>query len=475
MQQLNNLFRSVLGTFWTEVYGGVGDVRALTQATAEASTRIHDIVDRITPFLGVSGVEATDRRDWYSLIFAESDRRKSVEYGESLVFGENGVYGQDVFRRAVYPIPAGIVSIGQMMNRSDLPSAWFFQGQDYTVDPINHLIRFSHDPLMDERFQSTVIQNDVHIWGWNVEFEADYAYDYSGFISGYREKRSTKDYLEFTQKLLPLLVDGPTASRFDDAIVAATGYPLAKYEETVIDITYDHTSRLVITDRSVYRVPMSADVSVTVGQLLVPGSVICSSLIVHEFNRGTLPADCDFITVGPEHFGGKFKHGLTFRNTSLPTTVSEDDGKVRIRFQIDGLESEVEEFWSDVRTAEDRLGRTVLEYLLDQDDPAIGAAPAEINPAEFLAQYILRWGGVRLLCSVNPNRPWLGRRLTKAIDLGSAGARLVVTLAASAVSESNSTDMSELIGGGASPTTLTEETPTPSGNMLPVVPTELCV
>lgn len=467
------LMLSSLGTFWTDVYGGSRDVRVLTEAITNCIERVDSIVDRITPFYGAKNVEAFDTWNWYSLYFAAADRKQHLVYDSGLTYDDNATYGTAQTAPVTYPIASNIVAINQLISRRESPTAWFFQGQDYEINSDDHTICFVEDPLTDSRFVSTLDQSDIRIWGYGTELDTNYTYDYVGYISGYRERKNTKSYLNFAKALVPMLVDGPTSGRFDEALIHSTDYPLARATETVIDISRDHIGKLIVTDANVYRIPNIAEIIVTVGQELAQGDSLCDALIVHEFNRGTLPPDCDYIMLGPEQLGGQYPDGLCFRNSDLPTIVSTVDGKTRIRFQIDGLPDQVEQFWEQVTAAENALGRTVLEYLLDRDNPPEGSAPATINPASFIAQHILRWGGVRIVCRTNPQNHLLSRRLSTTIGLGSAMSRFIVTLVGPSVTDSISAG-SDSISHGDPDATIVDTTPAPIQSIIRPIATEPC-
>jgi len=161
-------------------------------------------------------------------------------------------------------------------------------------------------------------------------------------------------------------------------------------------IRTEPSRKLVITDQNVYVLPVAANVTVTVGDELYAGDVLCDAIDLIEVS-GSNPdySVLPQITIGKELMSGSYLSGLTFKNADTPLIYDglDADGKAVVKFAIYGYPADIDAYWDSSLALGKLAGNKTLAELLDTrtvpvGQPVASDLPAIVNPLEFIFQSI---------------------------------------------------------------------------------------
>jgi hypothetical protein len=396
-----NALLSLVGSFWSEVYGGRDTIASLLAAAAAQRARSHDDLLRLTDSMSRLKVPPFRSEEWTPLVLRESDGLSAGVplFDGSITFDSGAFFDTDLAGPVFsWPAPDGLVQTNLLTNQISDATAAFVRGVDFVV--VGDKIQFRDDPFADPRLVvvdqfsgGEIVDRSVTLWIYRGEFDHDDLFTQFGYVLGLRLPGSLA-----ARNAINAVFDGVTAGAsagaVEDYLAALCGVSLAIGDETV-EVVLPLTNRLlVVTDRTVYRFSGEANAVVAVGDRLVPGQAICDVVRVCEFNRGTVPDAVRALGLPPGVVRGTLD-AIVFENKTVDLVVdTPEDDYTRVEFEIGGRPSDVEAFWDAVHTAGVAKNQT-LAMLLDRREtpngqPGASSLPPTINPLAFLIANVFR-------------------------------------------------------------------------------------
>lgn len=423
-QDLNGgkLLLSQLGSFWQSSFFADADkVSSLMHADSwvQAQSYLNYLetaacVSRLT-------VPVFHTRYWYVLTLRESDMTAipSIYQADDLVFGPQ--LGTVAYR------PAGTMQtfggsdfpiVSQVEMPEDLATAnWTIQtspvsptrvwvyGADYAIDSTRKMIRFRDNPFSDSRVPvADILDADgnledrtIALWIYRGEFDLNYVYNQFGYALKLRLD-SSEEYKALVNAMWDMYVLGPSAASLRTFIAAAAGAPtVVSPTETVELLRTEDDSKLIITDKAAYRIPLTATSVVSVGDELTMGDFLTDAIELSELSTASPSyALLPNMSLSKSTLTGNYVAELILSNESVPLEyVGVDaDGKAEVRFQVSGFPGDVELFWTTVQENGKDAGATLAELLdrrtTKEGEPEPGAWPLTVNPAQFILENLMR-------------------------------------------------------------------------------------
>jgi len=399
----------VVGSFWSNVYGGNYLVQSMLHARAQLDTQAHlDLLELIAS-MSRFNVPVFHTDNWLMLTLVESQRNETdanlAAYDGTLTYSDafQARYGVPLpTAYHCWKLPHGFRGAKLLLNRITASSLTWAEGVDYFV--VGDVVFFRENPFDNdfvpkrEVFEgSQVVDREAALWAYRGQWDWDTVYRQFGYVLGAKLK-SSQAYKDFLNALFDALVEGTSQRATEAALAAICDVPLVmEAEETVEHVLRDRNALWVITDKHAYRFHPESAVTVAAGDVLKAGDTMTDTLSFFEFNRGQVPDADDIraIAVGKGFLASGYFQDIVFENKSVPLTVeSSDDGYTRVSFEVKGTPGDVEKFWDDVHERGVAAGQT-LAMLLDRRANKVGqptavALPKTINPFGFLCQNVFR-------------------------------------------------------------------------------------
>lgn len=199
---------------------------------------------------------------------------------------------------STYKLPENIVSARYVANRPLLPTELLESKVDFDVYQENDgtcYIRFASrldgDGLsagQDYAFSSRLLSDDTTQYAlWFVDAHIDERMVSSCFgnLINVAERNSSEEFANFVYGLYYVYTQGPTLTVLRRGLNLVIGIPLARLEETVIDIRmYLQTDQyIVITDQNQYVIPYGLPPSVSIGDTLQVGQELAQWVEVKDY------------------------------------------------------------------------------------------------------------------------------------------------------------------------------------------------
>jgi len=321
---------------------------------------------------------------------------------------------------SLWAAPDGLVYVPAIANRPTDQTVLLIHNIDFKM-VVDDGIYFVDDPFLNPLFEQTPIldetgeevDSEITVWLIQADFDQTIAFEQFGYAVNFslpsaeyraQERDALNEYLD-------AVVGGSTRGQIERSLSIFTGLPLANVDGEVVEvISYDAVSRLVITDRSVYRVPFPLDtvpvnILVSVGDELRAGQAICDALRLYDLNRGIDTASVTFnelpaLTLSPKFTDPTISGDLTFENVDLPVVVTTDLGFTRIDLALTGAAGDVDQFWDLVHARGIASGTTLAMYLNTGNpdvQPIAANLPATLNPFRILTDWVFRYNAVLVL------------------------------------------------------------------------------
>ena len=403
---------ALLGTFWSRTFGGRDQLATYTtgfgRLTGQAEGGCHTAVAALAP----NTVPVYRREDWRVVYVRQSTITAAmpVAYGSGRIYNDGTNYGDDT-PAFVVPVP-GVASVDFVCNRLTNPSRTLSAGLDFMVIPAadgTSLLLLQADPFQDSRWAvrpvydatGTVVDQELTMWLFRPGIDHQDIYQHFGILLGL-ELPSSHAYRQLVTAMLRAMVLGSSCARINAVLAAITGVPVATGGDTVQAVGQDRHGLLVITEQTTYRFPITANLTVAVGDVLESGQTLCDTFTVTELNQGTVPPGVISITIDPTLLSGSYQGGLTFLDQFTPLVVTHDaSGMTRVSFELGGLEVDVQTFWDAVHARGLAAGTTLAHWLDVRgpdagSEPTVASLPTTINPLAFLCQNVLRQNYVLL-------------------------------------------------------------------------------
>jgi hypothetical protein len=415
------LLLAQLGSFWTRIFKDTKVLQEHLRSSGNEQSQTYLKYLEAVATVSRLTVPIFHTENWYLLTVRESEAEDlpSVYKEGDLVYGpQTGAvegrpegfvqtYGgrdrPDVFQ---IPLPETMRDAQwTLQNTVVLPSRVWVYGVDYTIDRDRNILRFAKDPFADPAVairdvldsDGTVTDREIGLWVYRGSFDQEYIWTYFGYVLSIKLK-SSEEYKAIVNALWDMYVLGPSLRGFQSFMAAAVGAPtIIDASETVEVVRTEGETKLVVTTTHSYRVPASATVIVSVGDVLKSGDPITDAVQISEL-CGANP-DYSLLTslaVSPSFTTTEYLCELIFRNeqVALEYLGPDDDGRVMVRFEVSGFPADVELFWEKVHASGKASGATLAE-LLDQrtnkvGQPPASALPAYVNPLEMVVGNIMR-------------------------------------------------------------------------------------
>ena len=406
--------RVLLGSMWRHIFDNQLQLDAFLAGRAEAENdgeltlqRAIDSVSRLT-------TPIMKRRQWHRLVLRESERNTaetaSVTYGGEQVYGDGTVYGQTLnLTVSRFPLPTGLVTVPFALNRMTMPTLCWASGSDFTIDVENQYIEFAQnpfdEPLIAQRglyADGGEVDRELELWLYRPDYDIDLFYRRWGYVLGIAGP-STANYGSTINAAWDSLVEGSSLTRMRQFIAAVTDVPIAADDDNteVVAIFTDNDRLCIASESHVYFFHPDSTAVVAVGDQLEPYQELVSTTQLVRFGNGEVPDDVTGIVLDRQLFGQALFNGLQFVNASVAATVTVDEyGYTDWRFPVGGWPADVDWLFDSMQER-GRDTDSTLAMLLDTrtnkvGQPTAGNLPTTVNPAEFVAQHVLRNNAVLL-------------------------------------------------------------------------------
>jgi hypothetical protein len=377
--------------------------------------------------------------NWYELRLSQVAQRTTtsanvIRYDSELTYDSGNTYDGRITAKYVrHPAPDGLEHIPLIMNRFTDPDLLWVPQLNFELTDTG--LVFYTDPFSDARIvkqpvylDGVVVDYTATLWIYRGQWDWDTIYQQFGYVLKLRMQSST-GYRDILNAAYDAMLSGGAGASLLQMLSAMTGIPLVRYaDEVVSEITQDTGGQLVITDRSVYRLSITAELTVAVGDVLAYASSMTTALQVYELNRRPTLADIPAIALGSGYLTSCMYGDLLFPNKSVSLEVITDDvsGFTKVRWPLGGFPLDVDQFFDSLHergvaeslrdldecTDGELLERTgeitefgsigvsgyvrkaTLAHLLDLrvtavDEPTAAHLPTTINPFTFLVENIL--------------------------------------------------------------------------------------
>jgi hypothetical protein len=393
---------SLLGSFWSDCYQGVDQVREYCGDVGEAAYQASiDLAETINS-VGRPTVPVNHTEQWYAYRLLASQKGVApIVYGGPGAgnFGDGLNYGA-VGGVPVYSWPCPVAGVNLIFNRIYAPSATLTRGLDFRI--ANGRLIFLTDPFADPRFVVSPVLDDTGqqidsqlvLWLFRSSIDQEHIWTQFGYIMGIRLP-SSQEYKDLVNALLDAITGCTATEQLDQMLAAVTGCPFARGNEVVQDIATVADELLVITDSWAYRYSTACTPVVQIGDRLEEGDSLVDTVEVHYLNHGTVPDWLPALSIGEGLLVPGYLSELTFSNSDTPLIVELNvDGYTKVSWALGGFPADVTEFWDSTHSRGVADG-TTLAHLLDLraspvGEPTAASLPASINPLTFLAANYLR-------------------------------------------------------------------------------------
>jgi hypothetical protein len=368
--------KSLLGGYWTDFYPDSQGLEALLIARALLARRDGVRLDNALATLDRTSFPVNLRQDLYAL---------NLTFALASPVAGGYVYGRSPRAAQSYPAVAGLRSASTLVDTPLAPNTLLVHGIDYRFES-SGAVSFVDDPTAGNA-QATLLARPA-------ELDLGSIWLFLGSLVGLNLTPSSSRYLQFVNALLDASYNGPSYSNLLDALEAISDAPAARVQgETVLAVTADNRSKLVVTDQSLYRCPLSSTVLVSVGQVLNAQQQLCDAVAVYRPPLTSLAGLPD-IVVSAAMVDPSLTGPLTFYNSQQTLTVTTGvSGFTKITWPIP--EAGAAGFFSLLHSRGVAASATLANYLdlrpqPQATQPTAASLPVTINPAQLLLNNVLR-------------------------------------------------------------------------------------
>ena len=399
-----------IGSLWSSTYDNGDMIESLLVAIAAAGNQ--ELSDFYAMLASISrkSIPVTHLQQIQPVVLIKSQKDQNYgipTYGDGISFFDGSTRFDTPYNGTIlpaYPAPAGMVAAPVIVNRLTNTSRTLICNVDYWLK--NGMLIFRDDPFNDPLCPkievmsgSQVVDMQCSLWILRGQFDRDAINQQFGYAMNLNAP-STPAGKDFVNAMFDALVDGSAFRHLYRAWSAIAGVPLCQSDGEIVQLIVTQPDRLiVITDQQVYSFNLAATPIVNVGDTLRQYQPLTDALMFFEFNRGQVPAYqyVKGLSLSRGWLLADFYADLIFRNVSVPiTSVTDDDGFVKVSFEVDGFPGDVSLFFDLLHERGVNAGYT-LANLLDtrpaaakSTDPNPPTLPATINPLQFLCQNVLR-------------------------------------------------------------------------------------
>lgn len=371
----NRELAAIVGSFWTDQFTEVDQVFSLFSSLGAQEqhwlTRLEELYLSINRF--TQPVFRTD--GWYFLTLSESamletDTAGVSVYGGGREYGDGLTYGQaESVGHYSWDLDLDLVTASAACNRTTEPGRTLLPSLDFEITAGG--ITFFTD-LFNGDWSVIEVRDDlgeltdriVGVWLFKAKFDDELIFNQWGYTLGLRLP-SSEYYRSYINTIIDSSVAGTTCLTVRRLVSLLAGLPLVESDgEVVTFVARDSRATLVITDSQVYKFPLTASVTVSVGDELLAGDVMTSDLLFFDENRSEMPTELQLpaFSTGKEFLPVGFYGSILWPNREVPLTATDTPSGVKISFQLYGLPGDVDRMF-DLLNSPNAYGQRLSSYL----------------------------------------------------------------------------------------------------------------
>ena len=427
---------STIGSYWATTYLGMDllsdALKAKANLTAQTWVNFMELVASISRF----NVPVFHHENWHPLVVKKSEVNDftalvpDYETGSSNTYDQAGEleYGKSADLKHYFSvkIPTNLKQVKNILDGIAKPSLIWSEGVDYW-SPKDGVLVLREDPFEGDLFPVKDVYSDGEVsdqecvlWLYSGEWDYNTVYEQFGYALELHLS-SSQGYLDVVNAILDAFTGGTKAKDLQYAWSAITGVPIVLSDsETVELVTEDSRSKIIITDKNVYRFALGSTAIVAAGDTVYAGDSLVDTLQIYEFTRGAVPSSLTGLVMGPGFLSMGFFGDITFENKDAVVDVEEDvDGYTKVSWPLGGFSEDITKFWSDIHDKGVREGKTLAMYMDVRDNPVgqptAASLPKTVNSLEFLCDNFLRYN--TFLVKINTRR--LGKNKLPTIPAAS--------------------------------------------------------
>ena len=414
---------STVGSYWATTYLGMDflsdALKAKSNLTAQTWVNFMELVASISRFT----TPVFHHENWYPLAVKKSELNNfealvpDYDTGSTNVYDQSGSleYGKAEELKSYFSvkIPTNLKRVKNVLNGIAKPSVIWSESVDYWSPEAGVLV-LREDPFEGDLFPVKDIYSDGKVsdqecvlWVYSGEWDYNTVYEQFGYALELHLS-SSQGYLEVVNAVLDAFTGGTKAKDLQYAWSAITGVPVVLSDsETVELVTEDSRSKIIITDKNVYRFALGSTAIVAAEDTVYAGDALVDTLQIYEFTRGSVPSSLTGLVMGPGFLSLGFFGDITFENKSVAVEVEEDvEGYTKVSWPLGGFSEDVTKFWKDIHDKGVKEGKTLAMYMDVRNSP-VGQPtavniPETVNPLEFLCENFLRYN--TFLVKINTRR-----------------------------------------------------------------------
>ncbi len=408
---------TLLGTFWSNLYGGKEFIEDFLFARAslelQTARNMQELVNTVSRYT----CPVYHQQNWQPLTLSKS----LIQTGQVVSFGAGYLVGPQTNGQLInFGVPIGfqtvhpnqdptLVSAALIVDQPNNSTVALTNGMDFILDTVNENFVFLQNPFNNSNLQQiliydssgNVIDQQIELFMFTAMYDKQIIYNQIGYYINIL-LGSSQNYLNLLNAVLDAVVGGTTMEQLAQLFAAITDTPIVlNTSETVQVIDTDSHGLLIVTDQNVYRFPSSASPIVSTGQVVYEGNQLVDTVAILELNNGQIPVSLTSVTLDMNTLlGGTYKGTLTFNTTPVSTIVTLNvSGKTKIEWPlVTTVSSDNTLFWNVCHARGVASGIT-LANLLDSrtnpvDEPTAANLPVTINPLGFLITNVLRYNSI---------------------------------------------------------------------------------
>jgi hypothetical protein len=376
------LLLKALGSFWSDVFAGQSSLLALLQAKTTSARASQAAANRLADCRSRFSVPVYRVEPCWPVTMDPAAPRAAVRYGAGRRYGDGTLLGQPPTGEREQVPGNGFLGSPLLLNSVHAPTQILVEGVDYQTQSDGSL--------------RTLDSLSGTYWACDALFDDRLPYLHVGSVAQLALPTSAAA-LALANAIQDAAINGPSRATLIRAVEALAGCSVeargsAVAGETVEAIGSDQYHQLIITDQSVYRVPLGSVVAVSVDQILLGGETLSDAVRLVE--APDLPEDVTTLTLPTAFLDPSLSEPVTFvlADTALSVTTGVS-GKTKLSWS--GTGSGGAAFFDLLHQRGVAAGATLANYLDVRPLPRTGEPtalnlPATVSPLELLTQEVWR-------------------------------------------------------------------------------------
>jgi hypothetical protein len=397
-----------LGSFWSSVYKGQGDVVALIETALHNARQEYQNNLELRDSISRKSIPVYHREKFRRVVVLESDitllAANLPKFGDALTFGQPSLYfGQTTDQVYGFALATNVYDSTVIVNTVEGQETVLMAGADYYIDTDNSRVVFVSNPFDDSSFFIEVVytngvatDRELTFWIYDAHEDQNFLYRHFGFLFN-GPQASSYHSKEALNVIMDCIVSGTTEFKINRLIALTLGFDVVRTTtETVESVFSDDLRNVVVTDQHVYHLPVASTITVAVGDVLGKGDSFVDEYEWMDLRHGTTPANLQGFALGKGFLGGGYRGDLMFGAESVPIVVNPNhsSGKTYISFELYGDDRDIAKFFKkmhDKGVAADETLANLLDVRSAPDtEPEAHNLPTTIVPLDFLIQNVFR-------------------------------------------------------------------------------------